>query len=57
MQGEMDCCSSSPLSVRSSLKLAILRIRRGDGLSFVLGWEKFKSVEEDEDALGCGCSC
>ena len=57
MQGEMDCCSSSPLSVGSSLKLAIFRMTRGDGLNFVLGWEKFKSVEEGEDALGFGCSC
>ena len=57
MQGEMDCCSSSPLSVGSSLKLAILRMRRGTGLSFVLGWEKLRSVERGEDALGFGCSC
>ena len=36
MQGEVDCSSSS-LSVSSSLKLEIFRIRKGDGLSFVLG--------------------
>ena len=57
MQGEMNCCSSSSLSVGSSLKLAILRMRRADGLNFVLGWANFKSVVEGEDALGFGCSC
>ena len=34
MQGERDC-SSSPLSVSSSLKLGTFRIRREDGISFV----------------------
>ena len=56
MQGETDC-SSSPLSVSSSLKLGSLRIRREDGLSFVPAWENSSvSVEGDEvSVLGCSC--
>lgn len=34
MQGETDC-SSSPLSVTSSRKLVIFRMRRREGLGFV----------------------
>ena len=57
MQGEVVDWSSSSLSVSSCLKLEILRIRKGDGLSFVLAWEKpMSSIEECDEVLGSGCS-
>lgn len=58
MQGEGVDWSSSSLSVSSCLKLEILRIRRGDSLSFVLAWEKpISSIEECDEVLGSCCSC
>lgn len=58
MQGEVVDWLSSSLSVSSCLKLEILRIRRGDGLSFVLAWDKpMSSIEEYDEVLGSGGSC
>lgn len=58
MQGEVVDWLSSSLSVSSCLKLEILRIRRGDGLSFGLAWEKpMSSIEECDEVLGSGGSC
>ena len=53
MQSET-VCSSSPLSVSSSVKLGIFRIRREDGFSFVPGrGNPFESIEEGS---GSGCA-